>query len=370
MDEFLKKSYYDPEFPGSYSGPDKFYKGILSQGRRDISLGTVKSWLKSQDIYTNHRLYLLKSAVKGPRVIVPTKAYLFDSDTANLVSYAADNEGYKYILILIDILTRYAWAKPLRSLKSQETTQALLEILPPQAQKLRTDGGSEYKGGLDSELRKRGIEHFRTTNAQKACFAERLIRTLKSLLLKYMEQTDSHRWLHVLQTFTTSYNNSYHRSIATTPYNAWHNLSNPDLWARQYLPPKTVVRVKAKRLPRGTRGYKFKIGDHVKLRHLPSKFDRIYHRGWTSEIFSIVQRQLHQNIPVYRVKDYNNSIITGWFYNHELQRVIVAEDRTYKIDKILKTKRRGKKTFYLVSWVGWPSIFDSWIDKTQLDTNS
>ncbi len=263
MKVYLKQSYYDPEFPGSYSGPDKFHKGILSQGRTDISLGTVKAWLKSQDIYSNHRLYPLKSAVKGPRVIVPTKGYLFNSDTANLVSYAADNKGYKYILILIDILTRHAWTKPLKSLKSQETTQALLEILPPQAEKLRTDGGSEYKGGLDSVLRKRGIDHFRTTNAQKACFAERLIRTLKSLLLKYMEQTNSHRWVHVLQTFTTSYNNSYHRSIDTTPYDAWHNLPNAELWSRQYLPPKTVVRPKAKRLPRGMRGYKYKIGNYV-----------------------------------------------------------------------------------------------------------
>ncbi len=359
-------NYYDPKFPGSYSGPDKFYKGILSQGRTDISLGTVKAWLKSQDIYTNHRLYLLKSVVKGPRVIVPTKAFLFDSDTANLVSYDTDNKGYKHILIVIDILSRYAWTKPLKSLKSQETTQALLEILPPQAEKLRKDGGSEYKGGLDTELRMRGIDHFHTTNTQKASFAERLIRTLKSWLLKYMEQTNSHRWLDVLQTFTTSYNHSYHRSIGTTPNFAWHSMSNPELWSRQYLPRKTVVKPKSKRLPRGTRGYKFKIGDHVKLRHWSAKFDRAYHRGWNSEIFTIVQRELHQNIPV---KDFNNSIIGGWFYNHELQRVIVPEDRTYKIDKILKTKCRGKKTFYLVSLENWPPAFNSWIYKTRLETN-
>ena len=243
----------------------------------------------------------------------------------------------------------------------------MLEILPPQAEKLRTDSGSEYKGELDTELRKRGVHHFRTTNEKKANFAERMIRSLKSLIFKYMEQNGTHTWVGVLDSFTSSYNHSNHRSIDATPFEAWHNLTNAELWSRQYLPPTTVARAKPKKLPRERSGFKFSVGDHVKLHFLSTKFDRAYHQSWTSEFFTIITRKKQQSIPVYKVKDYRNEVITGWFYEAELQKVLIPEDRSYKIDKILKTKRRGDKTFYLVSWVGWPSIFDSWIDKSQLE---
>ena len=43
---------------------------------------------------------------------------------------------------------------------------------------------------------------------------------------------------------------------------------------------------------------------------------------------------------------------------------IIKEDNVYKIDKILKTRKRQGKTDHLVHWKGYPSSFDSW--KTDL----
>ena len=70
--------------------------------------------------------------------------------------------------------------------------------------------------------------------------------------------------------------------------------------------------------------------------------------SWTDEIFTIASRR-PSDPPVYRVEDYNGEIIGGNFYAFELQRVI-KEDNVYKIDKILKTRKRLKEkpnTWYI-----------------------
>ena len=45
----------------------------------------------------------------------------------------------------------------------------------------------------------------------------------------------------------------------------------------------------------------------------------------------------------------------------------VGEDDIYKIDKVIKSrKRRGHSKEFLVHWLGWPSKFDSWISEAEL----
>ena len=55
----------------------------------------------------------------------------------------------------------------------------------------------------------------------------------------------------------------------------------------------------------------------------------------------------------YEVKDLSGELIKGSFYEPELQ-------------KILKTRKRGGKIEYLVSWKGYPSKFNSWVDEITL----
>ena len=75
---------------------------------------------------------------------------------------------------------------------------------------------------------------------------------------------------------------------------------------------------------------------------------------------------MKQGIPVYTLKDYNNDPILGYFYEGERQKAFVNEDTVYKIENILKSrKRRGCKEV-LVKWLGWPSKFNSWILDSQV----
>ena len=53
--------------------------------------------------------------------------------------------------------------------------------------------------------------------------------------------------------------------------------------------------------------------------------------------------------------------IQGTFYTSELQKVIKDEKTIWRIDKILRKRKRSGKNEILVRWLGWPKKFDSWV---------
>ena len=53
----------------------------------------------------------------------------FDAELALLVFYADDNDGYKYLLVVIDIFSHYAWVQPLKDKTAPQVIKAFDEIL-------------------------------------------------------------------------------------------------------------------------------------------------------------------------------------------------------------------------------------------------
>ena len=229
-------------------------------------------------------------------------------------------------------------------------------------EKLRTDKGSEFVNHqVNRLLNSKNIEHFTTINETKANFAERAIQTIKLKLYKYIMEEQTHKWFNVLQEVTDSYNLSYHRSIKMSPTQA-KEADKVTLWKNQY-EDKPPTNTKKKRKPSGKRAYKlpykFQIGDDVKLSMLKRPFERIYDQRWTGEIFTVMDREMKDGIPLYILKDYAGDKIEGKFYENEMQKVEVDENTMYKIEKVIKST----KDKVLVRWLGWGPKFDSWIDK-------
>jgi hypothetical protein len=52
--------------------------------------------------------------------------------------------------------------------------------------------------------------------------------------------------------------------------------------------------------------------------------------------------------------------IKGKFYEQELQKIEKTDD-VYKIEKILKTRKRNGRIEYFVKWLGYPEKFNSWV---------
>ena len=72
---------------------------------------------------------------------------IFSADLVDMSHFARHNRGYKYLLTIIDIFSRYAWVMPLKTKTGKEITQAFSSVLKKskrKPQKLWTDRGGEF----------------------------------------------------------------------------------------------------------------------------------------------------------------------------------------------------------------------------------
>ena len=99
--------------------------------------------------------------------------------------------------------------------------------------------------------------------------------------------------------------------------------------------------------------FKFKVGDKVRFSKKKGTFEKGYLPNWTEEVFSIAQR-LRRIPPVYRLREYDGTMLEGTYYERELQRVQQSESNMFCIEKMLKVRGKGKGVEYLVRWSGWP----------------
>ena len=359
MNKELKKVYYDPSNPASYSGLTKFYNAVKHRGYKKTQ---VKKWLQKQDVYTLHKQ--LSRNVKRPKVVVSAVDQLWDGDTMSMVKYRAHNKNFSYILVLIDIFTRYAWTLPLKSLKGREMVTSLQLIFKTNKPvKIRTDSGSEFKNrSVHALLEEEKVYHFTTTNEVKSNFAERIIQNLKKKIMKIMYERNSDTWIDLLKPVTDSYNASFHRSIKMTPSQA--RTTDPvELWNNQY---KRKKKIRNSHPPNQRKLFKFNVEDKVRLARFRSTFERAYSEKWTDEIFIITKREVQQYIAQYTIKSWDNEPIIGKFYEEELELVHVDESSEHSIEKIIQKKTMDKKPGYIVKWEGWPAQFNSWVPSNKV----
>ena len=71
-----------------------------------------------------------------------------------------------------------------------------------------------------------------------------------------------------------------------------------------------------------------------------------------------------ENIPQYRLKDYAGEMVRGTFYQNQL--IKAYEQVTYLVEKVIKSRRRGRQKESLVRWKGWAPKFDSWISEEDM----
>ena len=70
---------------------------------------------------------------------------------------------------------------------------------------------------------------------------------------------------------------------------------------------------------------------------------------------------------MYTLEDYAGDAVIGRFYAEELQAVTTTDEDTYKIEKVIRhRKRRGHTKEFLVRWLGWPAKYDSWVNEAEL----
>ena len=100
------------------------------------------------------------------------------------------NKGIRSLLCVNDIYSKYARVIPLKDKKDIKITIASQEILDESNRKPNKiwveKGSAFYNKSMKSWLEKNDIEMYSTHNEGKSVIAERLNKTLKNKIYKYM----------------------------------------------------------------------------------------------------------------------------------------------------------------------------------------
>ena len=132
---------------------------------------------------------------------------VFQSDVIDLQNYSNhNNNGWKFIVVVIDTFSRYAFARALRTKEGNEVANAVRSILesdemsflkPPKY--LMVDRGGEfYCDSFKDMLEDFGIHMYCSGSNVKASMAERFIRTLKSWMFQEFSARGSYKWTNIL----------------------------------------------------------------------------------------------------------------------------------------------------------------------------
>ena len=282
------------------------------------------------------------------------KDNIWGVDLADMQLLSKYNKAIRFLLCVIDIFSKYAWVVPLKDKKGISIVKAFQIILKQsnrsvqdtsaqhvKPNKIWVDKGSEfYNAYFKKWLRDNNIVMYSTHNEGKSVVAERLIKTLKSKIYKYMTSMSKNVYIDKLDDIVDEYNNTYHTTI---------KMKSIDVKDNTYINTSKEI---------NNKDPKFKVGDHVRISKYKNIFAKGYMPSWREEVFVI--KKVKNTIPwTYVINDLNGEEIVGTFYEKELQKTNQEE---FRIEKVIR--RKGNKLY--VKWKGYDNSFNSWIDKKDI----
>ena len=313
----FKTEYTQANLPGSFSGQSVFFKELFKRyPNKKIDKKEIQNWLLDQDTYTIHKYN--KKKFKRNKIIVNGIDDTWQADLVDLSNLSEVNDDYKWLLTVIDVFSKFAWAIPLKNKQSNSVVEGFQKILQSgrYPNKLQTDQGNEF---LNKNLKKllKNVYMYVLNSEMKASVIERFNRTLKEKMWRYFTFKQSHRYIDILQDIVYSYNHTFHRTIKTSP-NEVNKINEELIFKNIYgyskdLGDSTVVK------------NKFKVGDKVRISKYKNIFEKSYTPNWTREIF-IVDKILPRVPTVYILKDQNDEIIQGIFYEQQMEKFFKNDD--------------------------------------------
>lgn len=239
---------------------------------------------------------------------------LWAADLVIMNQYSSENNGFKYMINVIDTFSKYAFSEPLKTKSGIEVAKSFITIIkkaesvnhkPPKL--LHTDKGLEFRNrDFKKVLQEYDIKMYHTENEEKSAIIERFNGTLNRKMKVQFELRKNFRWIDILQELISTYNNTTHRTIGMKPAEVTKEFEH-DLLVQF---SKNNLKVTKPKL---------KVGDRVRITVKKDIFSNKYRRNWTTEIFEVCEIQ--NTSPVtYKIRDLTGEEIIGSFYELELQK--------------------------------------------------
>jgi hypothetical protein len=309
-----------------------------------VSSRDVRDFLRS---YEPHQLHqgIPSSKVTRPIVVSRPNAH-WQMDLANFWEYRHHNNGYTYLLVFIDVNSKYMFAQPIKRKFPENVLDPLKKILEDLHEKgltnpsvIQSDNGPEFMGAVDGWIKEKGMKHVLSTshNPRSQAVVERSNGTIKRMLGRWMTDNNTRKWVDALQDIVDNYNNSYHSTIRMTPKEA--------LFGGGRTQEKVFNRLQsaASKLDRKLKTQPpLKVGDYVRLSLVKEdhKERALYQSGfrktgsvvnWSKQIYKVVntsagQKPHHvQMRQSYKIATLEGRKLRGRYFRHHLLKTVAPD---------------------------------------------
>ena len=134
MVKFL--SYYSEKKSGVFSSATAF--------QRTVQNPKAKKWLLTQDTYTLHKP--VRRHFPRGKIVVAGPKQQFQADLIDFSRLQKYNDSFKFILVVIDVFSKYAYVECMKNKTSQRVITAFSKTLKRNGyfSSLQTDLGTEF----------------------------------------------------------------------------------------------------------------------------------------------------------------------------------------------------------------------------------
>jgi len=357
--DFIVELYRTVGHPVAFSSPGTIYKYFNGT----VPLAMIKEALEHVDSYTLHKEYK-KTAVHNPYYVYRLRKR-FQADLIDIAGLKSANSGVTFLLVVIDTFSRKIWVMPLLRKTASDTTNGLRSWLASMTdekpESLLTDSGKEFVNKQVKKLmHEHGIELIQSRNVHKAAIVERVNKSIQILIYKYLTDRGEVRYLDVLPQLITTYNDRKHRSLQYMTPNEADDPNNEILIRSIQLSRYAAINKKGRKKSANARS-KFEIGDSVRIKSLSSGVSnarRAYVQQFHGEYFEITKVSHRMPVTMYELKSLDSGEnIEGGFYASEL---VAVRGNVFKIERIIRTKGKGRNKKHLIRWQHFGPQWDSW----------
>lgn len=344
--ERLRQLYYDPKTQGS---APSLHKILKKEGYSIISLKDVQEWMKIQ---APHQILAPSNKeITYPPIGGPDGTFQLDLMFTNDVK--RHNDGFKVILVIIEVTSRKFYAYPSKSKKSifiNELFKQFLKEIDYNIVNITSDNGGEF---INDELElineKHNINHYfaEVGDHHKLGKIDRMVRTIRGKIKLYMTSHNTLRYIDVLPDLVENYNNTVHSSTNMKPNEV--TPSNAD----------DIRNMTQKRKEKAIRFInKFKIGQKCRLLKKKSKFAKGTDY-YTKSIYTITDiNQMHivvnNGTKEKNVKPYNIRLVSDIVETAPENPEIIKHDfkENKKINKFVRKQKKLQPTKENVNDIG------------------
>lgn len=312
----LSELYKRYKFPGV----NKLWE-LAKKEKLRVKFKDVKKFISSQRV---SQLYKPKPKLKYLPIVTATPDTDFQMDLLDMQNFYHSNSHYRYILLVVDIFSRKAYAEPLKKKTPEEVLRGLKKIFEVSGipSIMASDNGTEYKGVVSKYFKENKIVHRENEvgDHQVLGVIDRLARTIKNKIYQNFTAEDNTKWLQPLKDIISTYNDTPHSRLDNMTPNEAHKFSS-DTRTIHYEKVKEAL----------DRREFFQKGDHVRVLLKKKSFQRGFERKWTLQTYKVDE-----------IEGRNYILSNGKKYRaHQLQKVGI-EDKGNR-DEVRKEKRKHKQ---------------------------